>query len=381
VIQRDVPIHAEWVGQTYGESDLDIPARVDGWLEGIHFKEGSEVKEGTLLYTIDPREPQERVAAAEGTLAAARTRLAQAENDVRRYKPLAAINAVSKRDLEMAEATAGAAKGEVEAAQAALESAKIRLGYTQVKAPLDGMIGLTKARVGDYVGRSSGIPVLNTISRLDPIRVRFSIAEAEYLDFVRRLRKQGGTPESAEIAVEMILADGSSHPQAGALRVAERRVDPTTGTLRIEASFPNPEKIVRPGQFAKVRMVVETRPGAILAPQRAVQELQGRFQVVVVAGGQAEIRAVKPGARIGSLWLIDEGLKAGDRVVVEGLQRVRGNQPVTAKEAPAEDPEKQEKPAKEPSSAKEPAKGAPAAPVKPPASGTKAPAKASPAKE
>ncbi len=375
VVQRDVPIYIELVGQTRGSQDVAIRARVEGWLEGIHFKEGSEVRKGALLYTIDPAPFQERVAAVEGQLASARAQvasatsqvaeataqvaeagaqLARAQGDVDKFEPLAKIAAISRRDLDTAvaerdaalqrvqaakervDAARGgvkAAEGQVTAAEAQLEAAKIQLGYTKVYAPLSGLIGKTLAYVGDLVGRPPLVD-LNTISQLEPIHVEFSISEREYLELMQRIpAAERGQQNRGNL--ELILADGSVYPEKGSINFADRQVDPTTGTLLLQASFPNPTKLLRPGQFARVRGLVETKAGALLVPQRAVQELQGQYQVYVVGPDNvAQVRRVTLGERIDSLWLVEDGIEAGDRVIVEGIQRVRPGAPVQPTEAP-----------------------------------------------
>ena len=264
-VNMDVPITGEWVGQTLGAVDIEIRARVEGWLKGIHFREGSEVKQGTLLYTIDASELREAVAQAEGKVAAARTLLVQAEEDVKRYTPLAKVGAVSQRDLEIAISRYEAQKGELDAANAALNEAKINLGYATVTAPITGLIGISAARVGDFVGRPPNAVILNTISRVDSIHVRFSISESEYLNLVRQIEKNQGKTKVKAKEIHMILADGSEYPQLGVISFAQRQIDPATGTLQFEASFPNKERILRPGQFAKVRIVVDERQGAVVS--------------------------------------------------------------------------------------------------------------------
>ncbi len=329
----DFPVIEEFVGQTYGASDIDIRARVEGFLEAIHFQEGSRVRKGDLLYSIDPQPSEAKVAEVQSRVAEARTELVRAESELNRIRPLVDINAVSQSDLDAAVARFGAAEASVEAAEAQLRLANIELGYTKVYAPISGIIGKTEARVGDFVGRGLNSVVLNTVSDIDPILVRFSISETEYL----RMRRYQGENRMAQIAekypelagVELILADGSLHPHRGKIDFADRQIDPTTGTLLIQASFPNPEGIVRPGQFARVRAVTGLLEKAIRVPQRSVRELQGIFQVYVVNdSSQIEIRPVQTGPRSGNMWIITEGLSPGERVVVEGLQQVRPGQPI-----------------------------------------------------
>jgi membrane fusion protein (multidrug efflux system) len=334
VIQRDTPITADRVGQLYGAEDIEIRARVAGFLEGIHFKEGTWVKKGALLYTIDPREQREKVAQAQGDLASAKTRLVKAESDVRRYRPLAEMNAVSQRDLDAAVADEGAARGQVEAAEASRAAAKITLGYTQIRSPIDGLIGMTKAQIGDYVGQFPNPLVLNTVSNIDTVQARFSITERDYLDLMRKF--PNGTPAGQRDNIQLLLADGSVYAHKGSMDFADRQVDPSTGTLRLQASFPNPERLLRSGQYARVRIVLDVRKGALLVPQRAVQEMQGQQMVSVVGPDDGvETRTLQMGPRIGSLWMVNQGLKPGDMVILEGAQKVRPGSKVVPKEVEA----------------------------------------------
>jgi len=327
---QDVELTREWVAELLGQADIEIQARVRGFLEEIHFEEGRRVKKGQLLYTIDQSELLQQVTAAEANLAAAQTRRANAESDVRRYRPLAEMKAVSVRDLESAEAKFEAATAEVEAAQAQLELARINLSYSEVRSPMDGLIGITQAKVGDYVG-TFGNSVLNTVSRIDPIHARFSITEREYLRFARQLTPEKIAERADARPLELLLGDGSVHPHEGRAVTADREINADTGTLTIEASFPNPEKLLRPGQYAKVRAVYETVEGALLVPQRAVQDMQGRYFLWVIQDDQTAANVpITPGSRYNDQWIITEGVAAGQRVVVEGLQRVRAGIAVSA---------------------------------------------------
>jgi membrane fusion protein (multidrug efflux system) len=339
VVQRDVPIVQEFVGEAAGDPDVEIRSRVSGFVEAIRFTEGTQVKQGQLLYLIDPRELEERLSQARAQVAAAKTRLAYAVSDVARYKPLAEINAVSKRDLDAAVAKEESARAEVQAAEATESIARLDLSYARVTAPISGLIGISRAKVGDYVEPMGQTALLNTISRLDPIRVRFSITEAEFLGFVRRRAiEKAEEVQSQAIPLDLILADGSLHSEKGSVDVANREVDAGTGTLRLEAVFPNPKGWVRPGQYAKIRAVTDTLKGALLVPQRAVREIQGQYQVFVVGTDETvSIRSVVPGPRLGELWVMTEGLKPGERVIVEGVQKVRGGVKVAAKPAGAGD--------------------------------------------
>jgi len=339
VVERDTPITAERVGQLYGAEDIEIRARVAGFLQGVHFKEGGQVRKGDLLYTIDPREQQEEVAKADGDLASARTRLVKAESDVKRYRPLAEMHAVSEADLDAAVAEEGAARGQVDAAEASLRFAKITLGYTRITAPIDGLIGMTQAKVGDYVGQFPNPVVLNTVSNVTAVQARFAITERDYLDLMRKF----GPPERnaqrlKQDNIELLLADGSVYPEKGSLDFADRQIDPSTGTLRLQATFPNPDGILRPGQYARVRIIIDVRQGALLVPQRAVQELQGQQMVSVVGpDGTVESRTLQMGPRLGTLWLVEKGLKPGEKVVLAGAQKVRPGTKVVPKEVSAKE--------------------------------------------
>ena len=323
VIQKDVPIYVELVGTTLGSQDVEIRARVEGYLTSVNFTEGSFVKKGQLLYKIDPQPFQAALSQAQANLQTAKTRLDKTNNDVARYKPLAAEKAVSQQELDNALSAQEAARFQVTAYDALVDKAKLDLAYTTMSAPVDGVIGTTQVKVGSLVGRGENT-LLNTISQLDPILFRCAIAEAEYLRLARR--GATGDPKSYEkkYGVELILADGTVHPHEGKLDAIERAVDPTTGTLTGQFSFPNPERILRPSQYGKARFVVDVKEGAILVPQRAVQEIQGLYSVMVVKpDNTVEQRMVKASDRVGNLWVIDSGIKLGEKVIVEGIQRVR----------------------------------------------------------
>ena len=342
VVKKDVPIIGEFVGQTYGYYDIAIRARVDGVLESLHFKEGSYVKKNQLLYTIDSApqksrvaEAMSRVAEAMSRIAEAETLFAKAESDVKRYRPLAASNAVAQSDLDAAEAQYGASKAQIDAAKASLEAANasldyanIQLGYTKLYAPISGIIGKTEAKVGDYVGKEPNPVVLNAISRTDTILVRFSITESEYLSIARYRAKQmqqGKLPKGeSRDSLQLILADNSIHEYLGRGDFIDRQIDPTTGTLLVQASFNNPDKVLRPGQFAKVRLTIDELPNSMLIPQRSVQEIQEIFNVYVVnEQNVVEVKQVTLGPKVGSDWVVLSGLNPTDKVVVEGIQKIR----------------------------------------------------------
>ncbi|KPK39197.1 MAG: hypothetical protein AMJ69_06295 [Gammaproteobacteria bacterium SG8_47] len=340
VTPRDIPLYLDMVGQTRGSVDIPIRARVDGVLEEMHFLEGRSVTKDQLLYVIDPTPYESRVVEAKGHLAQARTSLAKARSDLERIRPLAEIDAVSKQDLDSAVAQFEAAKGAVQAAEAQVEQAEIQRSYTRIHAPVAGLIGITQAKVGEYVGRSPNPVVLNVVSQTDPIRVRFSINEREYLRFSREFSaamRETGERQTGIADLQLILADGTVHEHIGHIISFDAAVDPTTGTLTLEADFPNPDRLVLPGQFARVRAVVEERKGALAVPQRAVMETQGLFQLAVVADdGTVELRRVEMGPRVDDQWIVESGLKAGERIALEGLQRLRTGMKAVPTAAPAE---------------------------------------------
>ncbi len=328
-----VPLHKIFVGQTYGLLDIPIRARVEGFLEGRHFEEGSPVSKNQLLYTIDSQPFMAEVAAQQSSVAEAKTMLVNAENELNRYKPLAEISAVSKSDLDAAQASYEAAIAGVQAAEANLELAKINLSYTKIYSPIDGLIGKTEARRGEFVGREPNPVILNTVSRIDTIRVQFYLIESEYLTIVKgilseeeqkRIENRTASKNERKRNIELFLADGSVYEHKGWIDFVDRNVDPTTGSMLVQASFPNPDALLRPGLFAKVKIQHKILDNAILVPQRAVMEIQGNFSVYVVNdSNKVESRPVIPGETKGDMWLINEGLNAGEKIVIEGLQKVR----------------------------------------------------------
>lgn len=327
VVIQDVPVYLEAVGETAGFLDIPVRARVDGVIEEMHFEEGNVVEKGAMLYTIDPKPFEAKVREAQGRLAEAKAKLVRAEANLKRVEPLVKIDALSKRTLDDAIAERDASQGVVDASEATVTSAKIDLGYVEIRSPIDGLIGVSEAYVSDYVGRYPNPIVLNTVSQLDPIKVRFAITERDYLMLMaKRSERMAAGEEPKAKKLELFLADGSLYPEIGEFAFAGREMDAKTGTLMIEATFPNPdaETGIRPGQFARIRVTVDVRKDATLVPQKAVRELQGTYQIyVVTSDNKIESRNVKVGVRVGSLWLIEEGIKAGDQVVVSGLHRVR----------------------------------------------------------
>lgn len=336
VEQRDVPLSREWVGTLDGMVNAQIRAQVTGYLLRQNYQEGSLVKKGQLLFEIDPRTSQAALDQAKGQLANTEGQLAQAEAnqvkaqlDVNRYVPLAKEQAVTQQDLDnavqanrAAQAQVRAAKAQIDAAKAQVDAAQLNLGFAKIVSPIDGIAGIAQVQIGDLVGQTTA---LTTVSTVDPIKVYFSVTEQEYLNYVQEnpdAVKRAASEERLEL--QMILAHGTLYAHRGKFLVADREVNLQTGTLRLQGLFPNPGNILRPGQFARVRAITKTIKGALLIPQRAVTELQGSFQVAVVGNdNKVSIRPVKIGERSGSMWIIEEGLKPGERVVAEGTQKVR----------------------------------------------------------
>ncbi|OEU49691.1 MAG: hypothetical protein BA866_09910 [Desulfobulbaceae bacterium S5133MH15] len=322
---QDVPLFLEFVGQTSGLKDIAIRARVEGFLEGIHFQEGSTVEKGKLLYTLESQPFEEKVAARMSGVAEVKTMLAKTKGDLDRIRPLAESHAVSKSDLDAAVAAYEATLSSLEAAKATLRAAEIELSYTKIKSPLDGIIGRTQAKVGDFVGKDPNPVILNTVSQVDTILVSFFITETQYLAVARSLAEALAKEiDELEADFELILIDGSVFEHKGKPDFVDREVDSSTGAILVQASFPNPELLLRPGQFGKVRIKARVAKDAILIPQRCVMEIQGLHNVFVVnAENTIETRDIKVGPKVGSFWLITEGLKPGEKVVFEGLQKVK----------------------------------------------------------
>ena len=329
VEQKDVPIYGEWIGTLDGFVNADVRAQVTGYLVRQAYQEGALVSKGQLLFEIDPRPFQAALDLAEGQLAQATAQLANAEAvqvrtqlDVERYTPLAKEQAASQQDLDnatqnnlAAKATVATAKAQIKTAEAAVETAKLNLGFTRLTAPISGIAGQAQLQVGALVNPSS-TPV-TTVSTLDPIRDYFTVSEQDYIE----LQTQFASSDRQRWKLQLILADGTIYPHEGAFYFAGRAVDQNTGAIQLAALFPNPGNVLRPGQYGKVRAVVRIEKGALLVPQPAVAELQGNYQVDVVGeDGKIAIRPVKVGDRIGTMWIIQDGLKPGERVVAEGQQ-------------------------------------------------------------
>jgi RND family efflux transporter MFP subunit len=332
VEQQDVPIYGEWIGTLAGQVNANVQAQVSGYLLKRDYQEGSTVRTGQLLFEIDPRPFQAALDQAEGQLAQAIAQLANAEAvqhryqlDVERYTPLAKEQAASQQDLDnanqnnlAAKATVATYQAQIKSAQAAVETAKLNLGFTNVTSPVNGIADVAKAQVGDLVNSNSG--TLTTVSTLDPIRDYFTVSEQDYL----QLKGQFSGADRQRWKLQLILADGTTDPHEGVFYFAGRSVDQNTGSIQLAALFPNPGNVLRPGQYGKVRGVVRTAKGALLVPQAAVAELQGSYQVSVVGqDNKIAIRSVKVGERVGTKWIIQDGLKPGERVVAHGQQTLR----------------------------------------------------------
>jgi len=345
VEQKDVPIFGEWIGTLDGFTNADVRAQVTGYIMKQGYQEGAFVKTGQLLFQIDPRPFQAALDQAQGQLAQAKATLANAqaiegrtELDVNRYTPLAKEQAASQQDLDnavqnnlAAQATVATAQAQIKTYEAAVETAKINLDFTRLVAPIDGIAGQAQLQVGALASAGSG-PV-TSVSTVDPIKVYFTVSESEYLDWNRRFPTQT-TRQAADksLRLELILADGSTYPQQGAFYFADRQVNQGTGAIRIAGLFPNPGNILRPGGYGKIRTAVRVQKDALLIPQRAVSELQGGYRVAVVDGdSKVSIRTVKVGDRVGPDWIVLDGLKRGEHVVAEGVQKVRAGMQVNSK--------------------------------------------------
>ena len=334
VIQRDVPITKEWIGALDGFVNADIRPQVTGYLLRQVYKEGSFVPRGDVLFEIDPRQFQAALNQAKGILAQNEAALSKAKLDVARFTPLVAQRAVSQQELDNAVAAERQAQANVDSARAAVEQSQLNLNWTRVNSPIDGIAGIAKSQVGDLV---NGQTTMTTVSVVDPIKVFFNPSEQEYMAWALKRGPVDSvrfTPPQDKGMLTLVLSDGREYPHRGDPILANRNVDVKTGTIQVEGVFPNPNHLLRPGQYAKIHAATDVKKGAILVPQRSVSELQGLFQVAVVgAGDKIEIRPVETGDRIGSLWIIEKGLSAGDRVVVEGIQKVKPDMVVNPKPA------------------------------------------------
>jgi len=326
---KSVPIYEEFVGQVYGEKDIPIRARVVGFLDGIHFKEGERVKKGQLLYSIDPDPLMQEVAAQTSMVAQAQTVLVQAESDLRRIEPLAEMSAVSEQELDMATSQRDAAISGLEASKANLNIANINLGYAKMYSPIEGIIGKTLAREGEFVGKDPNPVILNTVSQLRAVRVQFFLSENDYLRVARvyidRTNRKIQASEE-KIDLQLILADGSLYPHKGRMDFIDRNVDASTGAILLQATFPNPNRLIRPGQFARVKAKIRQADDAVLIPQKCAKELQGQYSVFLVnAENKLEAKKVVLGETYGEFFIVKEGLKRGDKIILEGLQKARSD--------------------------------------------------------
>lgn len=325
-----VPVFTEYVGETYGISDVNIRSRVAGYLTSVHYKEGQQVEKGQLLYVVDDRSIITRIDAAEAQLAEAKTYMVKAKADLDRVEPLTKMNALSQRDLDAARATYEASKSEVAAAEAALRNAKIDLGFTRITAPISGVIGISRVVVGDFVNQGAMGEPMNTISALGEVRVRFPISETDYLRFAKKAKENGGASvANRQFPVELVLGDNSIFPEVGKMDLANRQIDPQTGSLTLQAVFENQERLLRPGQYVKVRFKTDEYKDAIMIPQSAVNQLQGVYQVFVMGdSSKLKPKVVVPGARVGSNWIITEGLQEGEKVAIIGNAAINPKNPV-----------------------------------------------------
>jgi membrane fusion protein, multidrug efflux system len=320
---RDVPIYKEWVGSLAGDVDADIRALVSGYLLSRDYTEGSQVKEGQLLFQIDPRPFQAQLDQAKAKLAQDEAQQSRTKWNVERYAPLAKQNAISQQEYNDAVQANLAAQAQVQADQAAVEAAQLNLNYTRVIAPISGLAGIAQAQIGDLVGPSG--PVLATLSKIDPIRVYFSVSEQAYLNYRSRYTNAAARAiHEEDLVLHLILANGKEYARPGKFFFAGRSVNPTTGSIQIAGLFPNPDYLLRPGAFARVRAMTQIDQGALAVPQRAVSELQGTYEVATVdTNNRAHIRPVTVGQQVGSDWVIQKGLQAGERVIVEGAHKVK----------------------------------------------------------
>jgi RND family efflux transporter MFP subunit len=332
VVKADVPIVREWVGTLDGSENADIRARVSGYLQKKDYQEGSYVKEGDLMFEIDPRPFEAALDEAKSQLDQAQAVQLATEADFQRSQDLFNKKVISEQEFENKKQLNRANVAKVAALQAAVETAKLNLGFTKISAPVDGIAGIAKAQIGDLVGPGS-TETLTTVSKIDPIRLYFPLSEKDYKQYAGGLQKIMQTPESErEANIEMVFADKTVNPLKGKFSFVDRHVDPTTGTILIAANFPNPDHTLRPGQFAKARAVIEKISGALLVPERALVELQGSYQIGVLdAENKVEIRPIKIGPRYKGQVVVTEGLKEGEKVIVEGFQKVRPGMVVTAK--------------------------------------------------
>jgi len=327
-VQQDVTVHAEWVATLEGYVNAEIRPQVSGYIISQAYKEGAIVRKGQMLFEIDPRPFQAGLDRAKGELAQAQAQLSKSTIDVERDTPLVAEKAVPKEKLDNEIQAKHAAEAAVESGRASVERAELDLGWTKVTSLVDGVAGIAEVQMGNLVGP----PIrLTSVSQVDPIKVYFPISEQEYLR-AKHLSSSGQPINLFDSSPELILADGTVYPHKGRILLTDRQVDPNTGTIRLVAAFPNPGNILRPGQYGRVRIQTSTKKGALLVPQSAVKELQGGYQVALVgADNKAIIRPVKAGEKVGTMWVIDDGLSLGDQVIVEGIEKLKDGTAVVPK--------------------------------------------------
>jgi membrane fusion protein (multidrug efflux system) len=329
VVQKDVPIVSEWIGTLDGSVNADIRPKVEGYLMRQLYKEGQFVRTGEPLFEIDPRQFKAAIEQAQGALGRADAQLAKASRDVERFTPLAAQQAISQQELDNALSAERDARAAVASAQAAVDQAALNLGWTKITSPIDGVAGIVKAQVGDLVSPQT---VMTTVSTVDPIRVTYGISEREYMRFAELINRPNYATTERGPELEIVLEDGAVFGLKGKAVLVDRDVDVKTGTMTIKGFFPNPHNILRPGQYARVRAALDLKKGALLVPQRAVSELQGSFRVAVVgADNKVEMRTVETGERVGGSWVVEKGLRAGENVIVAGLQQVKPGATVRVK--------------------------------------------------
>jgi membrane fusion protein (multidrug efflux system) len=332
VIQKTVPVYGEYVGETYGKADVAINAQIDGTIVGVHFTEGNYVQKGQLLYTLDDETLRNKYSQAEARYAQANTMMVRAKSDLDRVEPLAAMKALSQRELDAAKAAYQASKSEVDVAVGALKNAKIDLGDARIEAPISGIIGISKLQVGDHASKLNLGEPLNMVSSVDKIRVRFSISEDEYLEYARRSKDHKGFMVSDKLPIVLILSDGTIYDQTGSINFTNRQIDPSTGSLLVQALFSNPKQLLRPGQFVKVRIQKDIYPDAVVVPQQAINQLQSKYQVFVVDdSSRIQPKLVVVGQRIGSNWIVTEGLKPGEQVAIVGSMMLKPAMQVRSK--------------------------------------------------
>src|SRR6266436_4131844 len=330
VTQADVPLYHEWIGVLDGLVNAHIRAQVTGYLVSQKYREGDPIKKGDLLFEIDRRPFQAALDQAKGQLAQAEARLGKTELDVKRYAPLVKDKAISQEEYDDAVQANREAQAAVVSAKAQAEQADLNLGFTRIISPIDGIASIANGQIGDLVGPTTG--ELTTVSTVDPIKAYYNVTEQAYINFTKIFATESDRyARLGQLEIELILADGEAYPLKGKIYAADRQISPTTGALRIAALFPNPNYALRPGEFGRVRVKIDLAKDALLVPQRAVMELQGSYQVAVVgADNKTHIQPVRVGERSGTLWIIQEGLKPGQRVVVEGTQKVREGSAVNA---------------------------------------------------